>query len=332
MPKKRILFISGVADLPEIYVSSIDETGNHTFHYEGNSNLSRYLSASSFEKAILNLDATQDQEIVLPPVDAIFNQVSNTDTHQIALSKVENLDRNLSGKIPLFNTPSNIRKISKETLFTLLKDIDKLQIPKTLRIHPHSPNDIYDAVKEGDFHFPVILKKVHRDSHSSPFLIINEKEAFHSLALDGSSYYITQFIDYHLNGFYRKERLAVVDGEVFIANVQFGEQWVINSKNQLSAPEEILIMKESIAKRFESKIKPKIQPIITEIYQKLGLDYFVIDCHIDENQNIILFNLTPEIDIFNISKKDIFANHIMKIHQKITQMLEKEIKEREKYV
>jgi len=41
------------------------------------------------------------------------------------------------------------------------------------------------------------------------------------------------------------------------------------------------------------KIKQRNQPVISKIHQRLRLDYFDIDCSIDEEMNILIFEINP---------------------------------------
>jgi hypothetical protein len=81
-------------------------------------------------------------------------------------------------------------------------------------------------------------------------------------------------------------------------------------------------MRASIARRFDAEIKPHIQTIVTEIHQVLGLDFFILDCHIDAHKQIHLFRVNPDIDIFAVQKNNLFAEQLNAIYAKIVTMIE----------
>ena len=66
-----------------------------------------------------------------------------------------------------------------------------------------------------------------------------------------------------------------------------------------------------------------IQTTITEIYEKLGLDYFGIDCHIDDNKNILIFEVNANMDVLQTSKKkkELLDPYIKKINLAIIKMI-----------
>ena len=77
-------------------------------------------------------------------------------------------------------------------------------------------------------------------------------------------------------------------------------------------------------KSFESNIKPNIQIAISSLYKTINLDYFGIDCSIDENFNILIFELNANMNVLiNTSKNEtnIWQEPIAEIVNAITQMI-----------
>jgi len=323
MSKKCILFISGIADRSELEIKSIDSNGNYIFHLDGNFNLFDYLPTTNFKKTYLVLDTKAEQDITLPRLDAIFNQIGNADTHKVTLSKIDTLYKTIENKLPFFNIPTNIEKTSKTQIHPLLNKIEGLEIPKTVQFIPFSPNDIYHTIEKKGFSLPVIIQASY-DETIRPILIMDGNNTFKELALNGQEYYLTQFIPYKLNEYYRKERLAVINGEVFMVDAQFSDSWHIDDNSKI-IDAETNIMRHSIANRFETEIKPIIQPAITEIYHRVNLDYFTIDCHIDQKKKIHLFQFNPDADIFAVNKNHPFTKQLVQAHSKLIQTIEKKL-------
>jgi len=228
----------------------------------------------------------------------------------------------VSGNVPFFNAPSKIMKTTRDNIYQLLQGIDKLHVPKTVKIQPESPSDIYDIIKKEDFKFPVIFRQAGDHGGISTILIKDETESFYAFPLDGRDYYLTQFEDYKEDGLYRKYRLIVVDGVVYLRHAKFGDQWMVHNMTQISNPESL---QKAVAKRFLNEIKPPIQPIVTKIYNRLKLDYFGIDCAIDKNMNILVFEINPNMGIFLQTKVIIFKDHLEMIRQALIKMIEKKI-------
>jgi len=318
MPKKNILFIDGVPDNHRLKVRQIRENGTMSWLGSGSANLSNYLQNDLFDRSKLIFDTRDNQKIPRKTIHAVFNQISDADSHKIALKKADNFYKHVSGNVPFFNLPSNVMKTTRDNIYQSLQGIDKLHVPKTVKIQPESLFDIYDVIEKEHFEFPVIFRQAGDHGGISTILIKDKTESFYAFALDGRDYYLTQFVDYKEDGLYRKHRLIVVDGEVYLRHVKFSDQWIVHHKTLISNPEEL---QKAASERFLVEIKPAIRPIIREIYNRLKLDYFGIDCYIDKDMNILVFEINANMGIFFQAKDDIFKDHLEIIRQELIKMI-----------
>ncbi len=318
MTKKNILFINGIPDDKKVEVHTILKDGRIGWATSGSANIADYIQNDFFNRSMVTFDTNLVQDIELNDIHAVFNHISDADTHKIALSKVEDLHKHVSGKMPFFNAPENIRKTTRDNIYQLLQGIDKLHIPKTVKIQPTSPSDVYDTIEKEGFKFPVIFRQAGDHGGISTIRIDDNSQQFHAFALDGKEYYLTQFVEYaDDDGMYAKYRLVVVNGEVFLRHVMFAKNWMVHDKNQL---EEIKARKKT-SSQFNNEIKPSIQPIITQIHHRLGLDYFGIDCHIDNEMNLLVFEINANMNVFTTMHNSVFKKHTEKILQALIKML-----------
>jgi len=304
-------------------VRKIKENGTITWGSSGSANLINFLQNDLFDRSAITLDTRGDQELPKKIMHAVFNQISDADTHKIALRKADDFYKAVSGNVPFFNIPSNVMKTTRDNIYRSLQGINKLHVPKTVKLQPKSPSDIYEVIEKKDFKFPVIFRQAGDHGGISTIKVDDETEQFYAFPLDGRDYYLTQFVDYKEDGIYAKYRLVVVDGEVFLRHAIFGKYWMVHAGNQLGEKESKRY-KESVAKRFYREIKPLIQPVITEIYDRLGLDYFGIDCHIDDEMNLLVFEINANMNIFTISENSVFKKHTEKARQALIKILSAE--------
>jgi len=327
MQKHAILFLRGIADDRKIDITYIDKSGHYFFQYSGSANLSGYLPDDVFEKLVMTLDTNSTQELVLPKVDALFNQIADPDTHEITLAKVESLYKLFPEKTPLINRPADVRKTRRETVATLLQGIERLHVPKTVRIQPKTPAEIHAVIKQEGFTYPVIFRKAGDHGGVSTLLIENPQEQFHAFALDGRDYYLTQF--FHTEGrkkIYSKYRLAVVDGEIYLRHVIFSDHWMIHSDSRTFMESDPRFQQEEkdILKTFDAVIKPKIEAATKTIHERIGLDYFGVDCHIDDDYNITLFELNANMNMLvnnAVVHREVYDMQIKKITDALTSMI-----------
>lgn len=288
-----MLFINGVPDDRQVEIIRIRKDGVIGWMSAG-ADIHQYMRNNLITTSAINLDTNPNQEFMLNGVDAVFNQISDADSYKIALSKADNFYTSYHKQIPFFNAPKSVMKTTRDNTYSLLKDIKKLHVPKTVKFIPKSPSDIYDMIKKESFTFPVIFRKSAEHGGKSTLLIKDKTEGFYKYPLDNQEYYLTQYIDYSDNKLFSKYRLVVVDGEIFIRHCIFSKEWEIHSKQR---KEEYNTREKRILKEFQSKIKPKIQDAITDIYNKLELDYFGIDCSIDDKMNITIFEINASMNI-----------------------------------
>lgn len=304
--KKKILFINGVSDNGKTVIRQVHKNGKIKWGGSGSANLSNFLQNDLFDRSNLLFDTRKDQKVPGQMIHAIFNQISDADTHKITLSKADDFYKAVSSQVPFFNVPSNIMKTTRDNIYKLLQGIDHLHVPKTVKIQPKSPSDIYEIIKNEGFKFPVIFRQAGDHGGISTIRVDDDSEQFYEFALDGRDYYLTQFVDYaDKDGVYVKYRLIVVGGEVFIRHAIFSDSWVIHSRSRsyMEMNKQYQQQEVNILKTFHKEIKPKIQGIISQIHKRLGLDYFGIDCNIDKDMNLLIFEINANMNVFTNTAK-----------------------------
>ena len=322
MQKKNILFINGIPDDKKVKIHTILKDGRIGWGTSGSANIADFIENDFFNRSMVTFDTNPEQDIELNNIHAVFNHIADADTHKTTLGKVENFYKSVSGKVPFFNAPANIMKTTRDNIYQELQGIDKLDVPKTVKIQPKSPADIYDTIEKEDFEFPVIFRQAGDHGGISTILIEDATEEFYAFPLDGRDYYLTQFVDYQERGIYEKIRLIVIDGKVFTRGTMICDQWLVHAKNELFDTNAMTMRKESL-ESFANETGPMIQTTITEIYERLNLDYFGIDCHIDQDRNILVFEINASMDVLKTSekKKELLDPYIKKINHAIIEMI-----------
>lgn len=322
MSKKNVLFISGLADDRKVRIAQIDEQGNIQWRNRGSANISQYIANDQFQTIKMILDTRSDQELPRQMIHGVFNEISDPDTHKITLQKADQFYQAISSEVPFFNTPSHVVRTSRDQIYRLLDGIEKLQVPKTVRIAPKSSEEIHRIIKEEGFEYPVIFRQAGDHGGISTIRVEDESEQFYAFPLDGREYYLTQFVEYREEGLYKKYRLIVIDGEVYLRHLKVSEEWMVHHRNQIAHPE---ALQKIVASSFGSEIKPKIQPVISEIYKRLQLDYFGIDCYIDKDMNLLIFEINASMTIFLKAEKEIFNKHLELIRHGLVEMIRKRL-------
>jgi hypothetical protein len=300
-------------------VNSISENQFFNFIHNGYINIKEQINIKNVQVKIYILDTNKNQTIRFThPINSMINAISDPDTHIKALTKMDNITNRLPN-LKCFNHPKNILKTSRDNIYNLLKGIPKLIVPKTIKIQAKSADDIYNAIKLNNMKIPVIFRQAGDHGGISTTLIKDRNELFFNYILDGRDFYITQYIDCKKNNFYRKFRLIIIDGEVFLRHVIKAENWMVHAPIQIDD----LKFKKVLSARFNEDIKPKINSTINRIYQILKLDYFGLDCDINEDGTIILFECNANMNVFVETENSLFEEHINNARLKLNDIISK---------
>ena len=322
MVKKYIIFLNGIEDSRNVKISKIEMNGTIQWQSRGSTNLNNFLKNDDFICSKLILDTTSDQKLPRQIIHGVFNEIADADSHKITLQKAQDFYQAVSLHVPFFNIPSFVMKTTRENIFNLLQDIDKLHIPKTVKIQPKSPDDIYHTIQEEGFEFPVIFREAGDHDGISTIRINDRSEQFYAFPLDGRNYYLTQFVEYvEKDGLYKKYRLIVVDGKVYLRHVKVSDEWMVYHRTQIENPEKVQHLS---AQRFFDNEKA-IQKVVKQIYNRLQLDYFGIDCYIDNKMNFLVFEINPSMGVFTQEKADVFSKNIDQIRKAVIKMIESRI-------
>jgi len=230
----------------------------------------------------------------IPEHDVALVAVGESDANRAVLDDIARLTARWPR--PVLNPPQRIALLSRERLCGLLQGIPGLHLPPTARIDRArlaalgagaSPADILQ-----DASFPVIARPV--DSHAGRGL---EKLADaaalgdYLAARSESEFFVSPFVDYRdPDGLFRKYRIVFIAGRPYACHMAVAEQWMIYYLNAN--------MKESAAKRgeearfmarFDEEFALRHGAALAAISQRVGLDYFGIDCAEAADGKLLLF-------------------------------------------
>lgn len=278
--------------------------GKISISITGSANIYANLDNSSCERHLFYMDGRQGSqpfELDFWP-DVIFNEISDPDSHPTALERCIKFIQT-QGK-PVINHPRKIMQTTRDAIARSLVDIPGLKMPRTIRLNPSSPADVAAAISESNLAFPLIFRQAGDHGGVSTNLLNHGSEieqAMYSYPLDGRAFYATEFVDYAsvADGLYRKYRLVVVGQQVFLRHMIISDQWLIHSNSRSFMQDKIELQNEELQalKTFSTVIGPKIIKSIGQITEKLKLDYFGIDCNINEDGEILAFEINANMNI-----------------------------------
>ena len=324
--KPHVLFINGVSDNGLVKVLSLK---NNKVNYlcQGSINAFRYLENEHIEKSNIVLDSNDNAEFYFEKnTDIFFNEISEADSNRKNLIKVKHLVNQFQ-EIPCINHPKYVLQTTRELVSQNLHGIENLIVPLTIRVAPLSPDQIIESIKASGLELPVLIREIGVHGGKTTYFLNNADEVrqLYALALDGRDYYLTQYYDYKEDGVYQKYRFVVINGEVFISHFVTYDHWMVhyfNCGKFMENNPQYEEQEKHLIENFESEYKDRIQPTITEIYKKIRLDFFGIDCSIDKQGQICLFEVNSSMNIFHYpSHHNRWEGALEKIKNAVIEML-----------
>jgi glutathione synthase/RimK-type ligase-like ATP-grasp enzyme len=243
---------------------------------------------------------------VREPPALVFNEISDPDSHSQALDRCEKLCRKIGA--PVINPPKQIRKTHRDLVAEKLRGIDNVIAPRTTRCRPHAPDGILETIRTSDYQLPVLVRPA--GDHGGKRLIRMDDQSdaslLHVFPFDGREYYITEFHDYiDSNGFYNKQRIAII--------VHGNAREFMDRNPDLGTVSEL-------TDRFEREQIPAIKELLKEIARRIGLDYFGMDVHLDQEGRLLVFEANANMNIL-FNRDPQLAPRINRIRDRICSMM-----------
>ena len=264
-----------------------------------------------------------DTAALTEAADVVVNLISDADLGLQMIGSLGELVASL--RKPIVNHPSLIIATDRQTMSRRLATVPGVVMPKTLRI---DAPELLRRLNGGESHpFPLIIR--HAGTHGGEKMeVVSGPDEMRDFAQQAGDHplYLTDFVDYRsADGFFRKYRLIFVGAEIFPYHLAIGDSWKVHhistrmGELQWMRDEEKAFLEEP--GRFFSTEAMAALDMIRRI---VNLDYFGIDCSVDANGKVIVFevNATMLIHLHN-EGFEYKTPHVIKIKAAFEQLLRK---------
>ncbi len=296
----------------------------------GNIPLEFLLSGSDVELLTLYVAPGVALPAALPDHDLAIVAIGNADRVAPTLERAAQLVS--AWPKPVLNDPARILHLERDRLCRLVQSVPRLECPKTARVARGDLASIAtgDLRLEGalsDGAFPIIARPV--DSHAGKGLEKIDTPAGLENYLGEraeAAFFISRFVDYSsADGLFRKYRIVFIDGVPFPAHMAIADQWKVWYLNAN--------MDESAGKRaeeahfmatFDAAFAERHRDTFRELVERVGLDYFGIDCAETKDGKLLLFEGETALIVHDMDPPDIYpykAPQMRKLFAAFVEML-----------
>jgi tetratricopeptide (TPR) repeat protein len=257
-------------------------------------------------------------------VQVVVNLISDADQADGLLPLAADLVDCL-GK-PTVNHPRKIAKTTRDAIAELLAGIPGCHIPKVLR--QTAGSDLSMAALRAAIPSSSILARPVGTHGGDDFEKIEEPvELIAFLAQrPNADHYLIEYVDYRsVDGHFRKYRFIFVDDQILPYHLAIGNDWKVHHvstdmANQAWMQAEEKAFLQDPARVFNSGHDEALRAI----RQRIGLEYFGIDCGLDRAGNLVVFEVNASMLVHDRNEDFPYkAPFVLRIRQAFDTMLQK---------
>jgi glutathione synthase/RimK-type ligase-like ATP-grasp enzyme len=229
-----------------------------------------------------------------PRVDVVLNLLSDVDFGLDVMASAIDLADSLER--PVINHPRLMLATDRASISQRLAFIPGAVMPRTIRVEA---KDLSRRMRDGEMMtFPVIVR--HAGMHGGEMMeMVDSRGALQGFAEQAghASLYVTDFVDYRsTDGLYRKYRFIFVGDEIFPYHLAINDGWKVHHASTRMGEIEWMRLEEEMFLLDPAKVFGlKGVAALELIRRQVGLDYFGIDCALDADGNVVVFEVNASM-------------------------------------
>ncbi|MGA7803104.1 tetratricopeptide repeat protein [Bradyrhizobium sp.] len=248
-------------------------------------------------------------------IDVVVNLISDADQAETMLPAAARIAETLDK--PVVNAPAKILRTTRDAVADLLPGIPACRIPRILRLEAGADVSAAALAARLPFPFPVLARPAGTHGGDDFEKIETPDGLTRCLAQrPKADHYVIEYIDYaSSDGHFRKYRLMFVGDEILPYHLAIGNGWKVHhiSTEMASQPwmraEEAAFLADPAA-----VFNAAHDQALRAVRERIGLDYFGIDCGLDPEGNLVVFEVNASMlvhdDNAEFPYKDAFVRAI----------------------
>jgi glutathione synthase/RimK-type ligase-like ATP-grasp enzyme len=250
-------------------------------------------------------DIAPDLELLRAHGDIAVNLISDVDQGREMLVLAADLFDQL-GK-PVINHPRKILATDREAVAQRLSGIPLCRVPRTIRrtrAQLAAPDAIESLRRSGiaptllrlaGTHGGDAFERIEQPQDIAAFLQQHQGDAF----------YATEYVDYRsADGFFRKYRFVFTNGEILPYHLAIADQWKVHHfRTDMGKHVWMQNEEETFLRDPGGVFSQAHYAALRAVEAALGLEFFGIDCALDRDGNIVVFEVNASMLIHDDNAK-----------------------------
>jgi len=229
-------------------------------------------------------------------IHLVINLVSDADQTGDLLPLVADLADRFG--LPIVNHPRKVQQTTRDAVARLLGGIPRCRVPQALRLKAGA--DHSEAALKAMLPFTSSCLARPVGTHGGDDFEKLEDLAALSMFLSQRAdhdHYLIEYIDYlSADGHFRKYRFIFVDDQVLPYHLCIGRDWKLHHINTDMAHHGWMQQEEAAFLGDASAVfGPAQMQALHAIRSRMGLDYFGIDCGLDRDGNVVVFEVNASM-------------------------------------
>lgn len=223
--------------------------------------------------------------------DILVNLVSDADRGDAVLREAEEFLSRF--RRPVVNPPQFVRGTDRLSIARRLADVPHIIVPRMARC---SGGGVGSA--GADLGYPLVARTV--GTHGGDAMeLCDGSDALRDFTArhEGSDFYLSEFVDYRsADGFFRKYRFMFVGREILPYHLAIGESWKVHhATTGMAGCAWMQAEEEAFLREPRAVFGPEAFEALRAISERIGLDYFGIDCALAADGRVIVFETNPSM-------------------------------------
>ena len=195
------------------------------------------------------------------------------------------------------NDPGRISHTTRDAITELLSEIPGCRIPDILRLP--ADKDVAAAVREAEllFSFPLLVRPAGTHGGDDFEKCADAAALAEYLSPRKGDHYLIEYIDYaSADGHFRKYRFIFVGAKVMPYHLCIGNDWKVHHVSTDMANQPWMQQEEAAFLANPGAVFSQAHyQTLNTIRERIGLDYFGIDCALDGEGNLVVFEVNASM-------------------------------------
>ena len=232
----------------------------------------------------------------VPEHDALFVAIADSDENRDLLVALEAPLAHWPK--PVLNAPQFLKNTVRDTTSAMLSQIDHLQVPPTVHVSRADLQSLAAGATQvssliANTNYPIIARPLRSQGGVNLKKLTDAQDTEHYLAqVAEPDFFVSPFVDYSdARGFFKKIRIALIDGKPYVAHMAISSDWMIHYVNAGMYQEAWKREEEAHFMREFDAFAERHGATFREIARRMQLEYLVMDCAETNSGDLLLFEI-----------------------------------------